>query len=99
MIEPLSANADESPPVMGGGHSELKTETYFQNMAHPLAASPSSPDIIEQGQSSSHLLVNNGGIKTTCHGLSRGSRVKTICHGLSIGSRVKCSATVGLTGA
>ena len=37
-----------------GTLSELKTETDFQNIAHPLAASPSSPDIAEQGQSS-HL--------------------------------------------
>ena len=33
---------------------EPKTETDFQNIAHPLAASPSSPDIAQQGQSS-HL--------------------------------------------
>ena len=85
MIEPLSTNADESP-VMGGGHSEMKTETDFQNIAHPLASSPSSPDIIEQGHSSSHVSCNKGGNTTTCRGLSRGSRVKG-------------RATVELTGA
>ena len=53
MIESLSTNADEAPVI--GGHSEPKTETDFQNIAPPLAASPSSPDITEQGQSSSHL--------------------------------------------
>ena len=53
MIEPLSTYADGAPVKVG--HSEPKTETDFQNIAHPLAASPSSPDIAEQGQSSPHL--------------------------------------------
>ena len=51
MIEFLSTNADGAPAME---LSEQKTETDFQNIAHPLAASPSSPDIAEQGQSS-HL--------------------------------------------
>ena len=42
-IEPLSTNADGAPVMWG--HSEPKTESDLQNIAHPLAASPSSPDI------------------------------------------------------